>query len=393
LPASNDSVLEKVNLGSHYVELDGLRGIAILLVLIWHYIPGQVITQPGTWPSYVMRLLSFAWEGVDIFFVLSGFLVGGMLIKCRDEKQRTSGVLVRRFFRIVPLYFFSLILFLIVLEVVPPVSESTWLLDQPIPTWSFILFLQNYLMAISGSHGANWLGITWSLALEIQFYLFLAILISLCPTDRLFRVLLGLIFFSLVARVGFAVQGPAGAFIGFLSLPTRMDSVLTGVVALLVLKDHSWLDRIKESSRVVLVFILTSYTIVVLLCAFGEGIASTGMSLVGHFLVAIATALLIVLLLSQSDGVCRKFFRQKALVFLGSVSYGVYLIHQPIAGLIYLEFRNKAPSIELAQDASLTLLCLVVTLVLAQLSLKYFESPMIAYGRIVSDKLLRKDSA
>src|SRR5437867_6087613 len=65
-------------------ELDGVRGMAILLVLVWHYLVGPLQTEPGSPAAYGLKLLSLTWAGVDLFFVLSGFLIGGILLDNRS---------------------------------------------------------------------------------------------------------------------------------------------------------------------------------------------------------------------------------------------------------------------------------------------------------------------
>jgi peptidoglycan/LPS O-acetylase OafA/YrhL len=90
-------------------QLDGLRGLAILQVIIWHYHYGIIVEQ-RTVIAYALRLVGLTWSGVDLFFVLSGFLIGGILIDKRTVNNYFTTFYVRRFFRIVPLYFIMLVL-------------------------------------------------------------------------------------------------------------------------------------------------------------------------------------------------------------------------------------------------------------------------------------------
>src|SRR5437763_8989248 len=86
-------------------ELDGLRGIAILLVLLWHYVHNAVEVTPGTWLSYLRATLNLSWSGVDLFFVLSGFLIGGILYDAKGSDKYYRVYYTKRVFRIFPLYF------------------------------------------------------------------------------------------------------------------------------------------------------------------------------------------------------------------------------------------------------------------------------------------------
>src|SRR5579872_1000212 len=76
-----------VKSSSKIPQLDGLRGIAIFLVLIWHFVAFSLIPEPGSIAAYAMDILRLSWSGVDLFFVLSGFLIGGILIDNRLAKN------------------------------------------------------------------------------------------------------------------------------------------------------------------------------------------------------------------------------------------------------------------------------------------------------------------
>ena len=86
-------------------ELDGIRGMAILLVLMWHYVAAQVQTEPGSAAAYVLKLSSLTWAGVDLFFVLSGFLIGRILLENRTAPNYFKAFYTRRACRIFPLYY------------------------------------------------------------------------------------------------------------------------------------------------------------------------------------------------------------------------------------------------------------------------------------------------
>src|SRR4051794_33765891 len=87
------------------LELDGIRGTAILLVLYWHLVVCTVNPTQGSALYYLMALSRLTWSGVDLFFVLSGFLIGGILLDGRESSNYFKVFYVRRFYRILPLYF------------------------------------------------------------------------------------------------------------------------------------------------------------------------------------------------------------------------------------------------------------------------------------------------
>src|SRR6266404_3516257 len=93
-------------------ELDGLRGVAILLVLLFHYISIEGLTKTGSWSFILQRIVIMGWTGVDLFFVLSGFLIGGILIDARGSPTYFKTFYVRRFFRIIPVYYLWIVSFI-----------------------------------------------------------------------------------------------------------------------------------------------------------------------------------------------------------------------------------------------------------------------------------------
>jgi peptidoglycan/LPS O-acetylase OafA/YrhL len=84
--------------------LDGVRGFAALMIVAWHYGPSIVRAEPGSLAAYACKALGLAWAGVDLFFVLSGFLIMRILIEKRDSPHYFSTFYLRRFWRIAPLF-------------------------------------------------------------------------------------------------------------------------------------------------------------------------------------------------------------------------------------------------------------------------------------------------
>jgi peptidoglycan/LPS O-acetylase OafA/YrhL len=123
------------------------------------------------------RSLSLSWSGVDLFFVLSGFLIGGILLDYKNGRYYFKTFYIRRICRIFPLYFIWLFIFLWAFYTIPPSSMLSGLLNNPLPFWVYLTFTQNIAMSYTGLMGVEWLAVTWSLAIEEQFYLFLTWLI------------------------------------------------------------------------------------------------------------------------------------------------------------------------------------------------------------------------
>lgn len=191
--------LRQMTRTSRVPQLDGLRGLAILLVLIWHYVACQMDPKWGSLgletfgfrvADTLHALISMTWSGVDLFFVLSGFLLGGILMDHKTSPSFFMTFYVRRVCRLFPLYYLLLLLF--GLTTLAPLSQAcpglNWLFDHPLPMWSYATFTQNFQMAFKELIGANWLGVTWSLAVEEQFYLILPLIGGLYrPSKPSFR--------------------------------------------------------------------------------------------------------------------------------------------------------------------------------------------------------------
>lgn len=148
----------KYNPKQHISALDSIRGVAVLLVILFH-----------CYPTYITKL---GWLGVDLFFVLSGFLITGLLLDAKGKNNYYRNFIVRRTLRIFPLYYFALLLCLVI---VPIVFKSLLPPDYGYYTanqlW-FWTYTQNWLFSKTGFPENLTLVHFWSLAVEEQFYLF-----------------------------------------------------------------------------------------------------------------------------------------------------------------------------------------------------------------------------
>src|SRR5271157_2369587 len=125
-------------------QLDGLRGVAIGLVVLYHYFSLHFTTLPGTLSWYLLYPARFGWSGVDLFFVLSGFLIGGILLDAKGSRNYFKVFYTRRFFRIVPLYIALLVLFPALLFAARflPNGRAGWLTGDAAPAYAFCTFTQ-----------------------------------------------------------------------------------------------------------------------------------------------------------------------------------------------------------------------------------------------------------
>jgi peptidoglycan/LPS O-acetylase OafA/YrhL len=362
---------------SHLPTLDGLRGLAILSVLCWHY---SRLLEPAKNPItyYVTTVFNLSWSGVDLFFVLSGFLIGGILIDNRDAKNLWSVFYLRRSLRIFPLYFFILILFIFFLQDVPWPLDAPQP-DNPIPLWSYATFTQNFLIGLKGTFGPNWLGATWSLAIEEQFYILLPLLIvSLKP--RLFPwFVLGAIAVATPLRIIF--YHADNAFLSFFVLmPCRMDSLLMGVACAIAYRSSDAMNFIKANRPLANIVIAILFYAVIVLAFFNSHPYSPGMAYGGYaLLAALYSAILLVSI--DDKGLLQKITTWAPFRKLGEIAFGVYLTHQIALGLAFIVLRGKNPEIKTSADVLTVLAALAATIAFSKASWELVERRLTSIGR------------
>jgi peptidoglycan/LPS O-acetylase OafA/YrhL len=346
-------------------ELDGLRGVAILAVVVAHYF-GEV--------SHGVPALTAGWLGVELFFVLSGFLIGGILMDNRNSPNLFSTFYVRRAFRIVPIYY-------VVLTVVLLVSASLRVAHGWVPATMapalYFTYVQNIAMAASGTIDGFWLLPTWTLAVEEQFYLLLPLLIYLLP--RRYAVYLSIVAIlsgPVLRGVLFAAtHGHATA--AFSVLPCRWDALFLGVLAAYVYRKRELFEKLLR--RNVLQFAALAGAWGALFFAVVDRLYNTKLfDVLGYSLTAFCFAA--VLLMAVGGLPVRRRFEGQALRTLGQISYGLYLIHQPILGLLHGALRNALPDDGSAAGLGVTVLALLVSLAIAWLSWTFFESRLVRFG-------------
>src|SRR5438477_5061376 len=142
-------------------ELDGLRGLAIGIILFFHY--GYMIAElrPGSALSYLFIPGRIGWSGVDLFFVLSGFLIGGILLDAREASNFYCVFYARRFFRIIPAYFVLLLSYILVASLASMHPRLRLVAENSLPIGPYFVFLQNLWMGMKNIMGGSELGMTW----------------------------------------------------------------------------------------------------------------------------------------------------------------------------------------------------------------------------------------
>ena len=183
-------------------ELDGIRGIAVLSVVLLHFHAPFADSRPL---GLLSTVLDRGWIGVDIFFVLSGYLITSILMATRDATNYFSAFYARRAVRIFPLYIVALAVFFWVLLPIEHRHGLATGFPQMEQIW-YWLFLGNWRQGLGYNDGAG-VGHFWSLAIEEQFYLAFSFVVLWVSGRGLVRVCAGMIALSIVLRIGLAATG------------------------------------------------------------------------------------------------------------------------------------------------------------------------------------------
>jgi peptidoglycan/LPS O-acetylase OafA/YrhL len=369
-------------LGGRIPELDGIRGIAIAMVLVYHYFLLPLHSQPGTLSSYIQGTGRLAWSGVDLFFVLSGFLIGGILLDARDSSNYFRVFYARRFFRIVPMYTLILVgaFLLSRLESVGIAGRFAFMNEGKLPWLPYVAFLQNFWMAAKDTLGYSSLTVTWSLAVEEQFYLTLPILVRLLSPRHLVAVLVGGILAAPTLRVLFHALWPTHIYSWVVMMPCRADALLLGVAGAIVLRNPRWRKQL-EKNRHFLPYVLALLAVGVGLLTllspspYGFGMLSVGFTWLALFYL---TILLCALLYCESWlGRC---LRWSWLGWLGTIAYGTYLLHPTILIFASRLVWPRVLETDRFSDLWVSVVALFITLGLCRLSWQYFEKPLVQLG-------------
>jgi len=337
------------------IELDGLRGMAALLVVISHFF-GEV--------AHGSRLFTFGWLGVDVFFVLSGFLIGSIILEQHEKPRFLRIFYLKRAARIIPVYAVVCIFALIAAALT---AGHVWS-DHPYGAGVYSVFGANIAMSLFGG-GGEWLRPTWTLDVEEQFYLIMPILICFTPRKLLPSLLIALWGSAVVTR--FALHG-TNPLATLSLLPCRMDLLLSGVMIAL-------LNRKFDLSRYLMFLRVTPLIAMLVLLVLVAISPFTFFLLFSGSLASIGIACFLLAIIHNAPEAVR--FRSPVLRYFGQISYALYLVHQPISGLLHGLLLNSVPDIATPAQIGVTLVSVVVSIGVAAASWKWLESPILAWAQ------------
>lgn len=301
----------------HVPALDGIRGIAVLLVILIHTFTLQNTTPPV---SYITRFAAIGWLGVDLFFVLSGFLITAILLRTNPTVRDARNFIMRRALRTWPLYYAVLFLALYVLRFTP-IYASTGLNDAYRNQLWFHLHASNILFSLRQSWSANCLSHFWSLAVEEQFYLVWPFVVLPLRGRLVPWACLALIATAILTKCLLLWNG-AGMLPIFASTPAKADALAFGALA-------AWFHHHYGPARRTLALSLLAAALTVVMTytvATGEFPPGKPFHAYALWAVELAFACGIYLMLTRTP-VLTPLLSRGPLPFFGKYSYGLYVFH------------------------------------------------------------------
>lgn len=366
---SPQALHDTINAGMKKIPaLDGVRGIAILMVMMCHLVSGANVIPHRF--SALRFAMYFGWSGVDLFFVLSGFLITGILIDTRDSPNRASRFYARRILRIFPLYYFALAVAIIAV----PLVGQQWLLDlyPTVRGWlSYLFYVQNWWMPhMEPTHGL--VGQFWSLAVEEQFYLVWPMVVWSTPRRYTWAVcLIGMVAaFVLRKHLMRVVDHPWSPII-LMGTATRMDSLLSGALCAVIVRDYRrWLKLVPYVATCGICGMLY------IMIAKGEAYSRDAYTQTyGYTFLALAySGLVVVASEARGTSLVSRLLSVRPLRLMGKYSYGIYVYHGIVIALATRWFQNRSWfGRELAPSVLFCLFAGSVSVLIAAISYELFE--------------------
>jgi peptidoglycan/LPS O-acetylase OafA/YrhL len=348
-----------MNQSVRILPLDGLRAIAITLVVLNHYFLS--LTFRGS--DYLKPIFHLGWTGVDLFFVLSGFLVGGILLQNKAATNLLPVFFARRALRILVPYFLFLIGAIVTTYCFHiPFSAYRWI--------PFALQLQPWYFAITNDFPILYLSPTWTLGLEECFYVLLPIALLTAREETIIRFSkIGIFAFPLLRL---ALYSYSEKFYSF-CMVLRPEGLLMGLLLAHEWRSGDMRQRLAEQKLKLQVMWAVTGAFSILTCHYQKMFPTHyTMAVLYTFTACFYCTSVILVLLADPKALIARFLSSEPMRYIGQISYMIYLLHM----LVYFWVT------ELTTDYSVPggIKCGLITLGLSALSWSMMEQKLIKFG-------------
>jgi peptidoglycan/LPS O-acetylase OafA/YrhL len=346
-------------------EFDTLRALSVLAVMVGHFWPLRPHSAPVFWRTGCPLAVMLAWMAVDVFFVVSGFLIAGILLDTKEEEGYFRNFYARRVLRIFPLYYLYLLLTFGVTRLVLGSAEyQSWMIERTgSPIW-YLFYVGNFHIAFFGNDPI-FIDSLWSLSIEEQFYLVFPFLVYRSSARQLRVVLLAIIFAAPLIRFGLYLIAPNNTHLIYALTPARADVLAFG--ALLAIEMRLNPERLRRlPAGWIFVSLVAVIAAVYRINYFA--LNNTFVKVFGYSISALTSFFAVYLVLINRERPSTRFFRLQPLCDLGKISYGVYLAHTPL--MVLWKIAERYP-------LSMLLGRIVVTILVATASWYWFERPIL----------------
>jgi len=371
---------DRVRLTGHLPGLDGVRGLAILMVMAVHFV-GDATARTAA-ERLVVKLASYGVLGVDLFFVLSGLLITGLLLDAKNSPHYFRNFYARRTLRIFPLYYLVLATLFIVLPRIgalsPALEEAR---ERQVWLWTYTA---NFYIAAKSSWAAlTYFSHFWSLAIEEHFYLLWPLVVFGFRREALERLCVFVIVGGAALRLALAAAGVSELSISVLT-PCRVDALCVGaLLAVLSRRADGGQSLVRDSGRAAL-YLGGLIVAISTWCA----LMKTGLPLLHQIrssLYSLFFGALSLLSLRSPRHLVARVFQGRLLRFFGKYSYGLYVYH----GLLTWYFLERRMGDRIGAALGHHSLAIAVTaafgigasLVIAVLSYEMFEKRFLQLKR------------
>jgi len=370
--------------GFYVEELDGLRGSAALLAICYHYLAGPAHAWHPV--ARFVTALEVLPVNLDTFFIMSGFLIGSILLRYKDSPNYYKAFYARRFHRILPLYY----LWLAVYAVVFIWIGKGWGLAHPAGYSSAavlgacLVLVQNFFPAIVNS--GLLIVPTWTLGVEEHFYLLAPVCVRRLSKRSLVLGLLSVIAIAPLLRglVSFLANGNAWSqSVIYFWTPLRADALAMGLLLALAWTTPEVQARMRRKSHL-LPWAILGFTGAAALLVHLIRIRVPHALLVNAFaertLVELSCLSLMIFVLTRSDSWFCGFLRTRFMRANGKISYGLYLAHFGLLWTVSRFVMHSELGLRPSRDVASALISLPLLYLLANLSWKFIEEPLVRRG-------------